>query len=90
MSFAFQKRKKTLKKIELVASLNLSSWCLLMVEWIFLAVPGGCLRFVIVVSPDHIHILFLKSGILEILPSWYIQSLKPKGKGDCKNLIQLS
>ena len=31
-----------------------------------------------------------KSGILEILPSWFILSLKPKGKGDCKNLIHLS
>ena len=31
-----------------------------------------------------------KSGILEMLPSWYILSLKPKGKGDCKNLIHLS
>ena len=30
------------------------------------------------------------SGILEMLPSWYILSLKPKGKGDCKNLIHLS
>ena len=28
-----------------------------------------------------------KSGILGILPSWFILSLKPKGKGDCKNLI---
>ena len=31
-----------------------------------------------------------KSGILEILPSWYIVSLKPKGKGDCKIFIHLS
>ena len=31
-------------KRELVALLNLSSWCLLMVEWLFLAVPWGCLR----------------------------------------------
>ena len=30
-----------------------------MVERLFLAVPQGCLRFVIVVFPDHIHILFL-------------------------------
>ena len=30
-----------------------------------------------------------KSGILEMLPSWYILSLKPKGKGDCKNLIHI-
>ena len=36
-------------KRELVALLNLSSWCLVMVERLFLAVPWGCLRFVIVV-----------------------------------------
>ena len=36
-------------KRELVALLNLSSWCLVMVERLFLAVPQGCLRFVIVV-----------------------------------------
>ena len=29
-------------KRELVALLNLSSWCLMMVEWLFLAVPRGC------------------------------------------------
>ena len=42
-----------------VALLNLSSWCLGMVERLFLAVPEGCLRFVIVVFPDHTHLLFL-------------------------------
>ena len=46
-------------KRELVALLNLSSWCLVMVERLFLAVPRGCLRFVIVVFPDHMHLLFL-------------------------------
>ena len=45
-------------KRELVALLNLFSWCLVMVEWLFLAVPWGCLRFVIVVFPDHTHLLF--------------------------------
>ena len=40
-------------KRELVALLNLSSWCLVMVERLFLTVPWGCLRFVIVVFPDH-------------------------------------
>ena len=47
-------------KRELVALLNLSSWCLMMVEQLFLAVPGGCLQFVIVVFPDHTHLLFLQ------------------------------
>ena len=46
-------------KRELVALLNLSSWCLVMVERLILAVPWGCLRFVIVVFPDHTHLLFL-------------------------------
>ena len=45
-------------KRELIAFLNLSSWCLVMVERLFLAVPRGCLQFVIVVFPDHTHLLF--------------------------------
>ena len=47
-------------KRELVALLNLSSWCLVMFEGLFLAVPLGCLQFVIVVHvfPDHTHLLF--------------------------------
>ena len=48
-------------KRELVALLGLSSWCLVMVERLFLAVPRGCVRFVIVVFPDHTHLLFLIS-----------------------------
>ena len=48
-----------LGKKKLVALLNLSSSCLVMVEWLFLAVPWGCLRFVIVVFPDHTHLLFV-------------------------------
>ena len=47
-------------KRELIALLNLSSWCLVVVERLFLAVPRGCLQLVIVVYPDHTHLLFLK------------------------------
>ena len=46
-------------KRELVALLKLSSWCLVMVERLFLSVPQGCLRFVI--FPDHTHLLVLVS-----------------------------
>ena len=46
-------------KRELVALLSLSSLCLLMFVWLFLAVPWVCLRFVIVVFHDHTHLLFL-------------------------------
>ena len=45
-------------KRELIALLILSSWCLVMVERLFLAVPRGSLQFVIVVFPDHTHLLF--------------------------------
>ena len=45
-------------KRELIALLNLSSWFLVMVERLFLTVPRGCLQFVIVVFPDHTHLLF--------------------------------
>ena len=55
-------------KRELVALLNLSSWCLVMVERLFLAVPRGCLRFVIVVFPDHTHLLFLP---FLCMPCWF-------------------
>ena len=54
-------------KRELVALLNLSSWCLVMVERLFLAVPQGCLRFVIVVFPDHTHLLFFTRIMLHIV-----------------------
>ena len=46
-------------KSDLVALLNLSSWCLVMVERLFLAMLRSCLRFVIVVFPDHTHLLIL-------------------------------
>ena len=45
-------------KRELVALLDLSSWCLVIVERLFPAVPRGCLRFVIVVFLDHTHLQF--------------------------------
>ena len=48
-------------KRELVALLNLASWCLVMVERLH-AVPWGLLRFVIVEFPDHTHLLFLWQG----------------------------
>ena len=51
-------------KRELIALLNLSSWCLVVVEWLFLAVPRGCLQFVIVVFPDHTHLLFFSLHVV--------------------------
>ena len=49
-------------KRELVALLSLSSWCLMIVVWLFLDVPWVCLRFVGVVFPDHTHLVFLPNA----------------------------
>ena len=42
-------------KKELVALLSLSSWCLMIIVWLFLAVPWVSLQFAIVVFPNHTH-----------------------------------
>ena len=69
-------------KRELVGLLSLSSWCLLIVVWFFLAVSWVCLQFVIVVFPDHTHLLFWERNVL--LPyraAWIIiQRILSKGK----------
>ena len=53
-------------KRELVALLNLSSRCLVVVERLFLAVPWGYLWLVIVVFPDHTYLLFLMLQIANL------------------------
>ena len=50
-------------KRELVALLSLSSWCLVIAVWLFLAMSWVCLPFVSLVFPDHTHILFSTKGI---------------------------
>ena len=60
-------------KRELVALLNLSSWGLVMLEWLFLAVPWGCLRFVIVVFPDQT--IFLGVGAMGFICKSYFPGL---------------
>ena len=52
-------------KTELVASLCLSSWCLVIMVWHFLTVPQVCLQFVIVVFPDHTHYFLYDPDDLE-------------------------
>ena len=48
-------------KRELVALLSLSSWCLVIVVWFFLAVPWVSLQFVIKIYPYHTHFVFSAS-----------------------------
>ena len=54
-------------KRELVALLSLSSWCLVIVVWLFLTVSWVCLQFVIVVFPDNTYLLYVKSHKGEIM-----------------------
>ena len=66
---------------ELVALLSLSYWCLVVVVWLFLAVPWVCLRFVIVVFPNHTHLLFfivctLSDGCTS-LTTWTKRPVRP-------------
>ena len=46
-------------KRELAALLSMSSWCLVIVVWLFLVVPWVSLQLLIVVYPDHTDLLFL-------------------------------
>ena len=50
---------------ELVALFYLSSWCLVTVSvlWLLLAVPFVDLKCVIVVFPDHTHLLFMENSV---------------------------
>ena len=63
-------------KRELIALLNLSSWCLVMVERLFLAVPLGSLQFLIVVFPDHTHLLLLATKLTNFTRFTHILSKK--------------
>ena len=79
-------------KKELVALLNLSPWCLVMVEWLILTIPWRCLQFVIVVFPDHSHLLFFCVwslfcyAVLSVLSS-FCNHLKEEERVGCFSLI---
>ena len=44
-----------------------------MVERLFLAVPRGCLQFVIVVFPDHTHLLFFIVNVNKCLILFFLE-----------------
>ena len=69
-------------KRDLVALLNSSSWCLVMVERLFPAVPRDCLQFVIVVFPDHTHLLFC-SSLVANLSHIHLLSTLVVARSDC-------
>ena len=60
-----------------VALLGFSSWWLVIVVWLFLVVAQICLLSVIVVFPDHTHLLFLHCAVLTWLKLFYLPNLCP-------------
>ena len=85
--------RKTEEERELVALLNLSSWCLVMVARLFLVVPWSCLQSMIVVFPDHTHLLIcihysivlkLYVGINKMKPAKSIIKIQTKSKHSLK------
>ena len=54
-------------KRELVVLLNVFLVSRGVVECLFLVVPWGCLQFMIVVFPDHTHLLFLGNQFKKII-----------------------
>ena len=74
---------------EQVALLRLSSWCLVMEVWLFLAVPWVCLRFVIVVFPDHIHLLIFGTHNHTLSTAVAKNHAKP-AKGDTSHVTKMN
>ena len=47
----------------LAALLSLSSWCLVIVVWLFLSVPWVCLQFVIVILTYYFWVSFMRRAM---------------------------
>ena len=69
-----------MEKRELVALLSLSSWCLVIVVWLFLVVLWFCLQFVIAVFPNHTHLLFLFADLTSF--DMYYKQTKSRTKSE--------
>ena len=75
-----------MSKRELDALLSLSSWCLMLVLWLFLSVPWVCLQFVIVIFPNHTHyfwVSFMQTVMAFCTFAWSSLSLRPSSKFLC-------
>ena len=51
------------RELDTLLSDCLSSWYLMIAVWLFRTMPRVCLQFVIVVFPDHTHLLSLKTKL---------------------------
>ena len=56
-----------MEKRELIALPCVSSRCFVIVVWLFRTIPRVCLQFVIVVFPDHTHLLFRNQTLYDYI-----------------------
>ena len=70
---------------ELAALLSLSSWCLVIVVWLFLSVPWVCLQFVIVILTYYFWVSFMQTAMLWRVCTfaWSSLSLRHSSKFSC-------
>ena len=59
---------------------------MVMVEWFFLTVPRGCLQFVIVVFPDHTHMLFSMLSLSDNNQTDIIEAFDSTSRYDLLNI----
>ena len=81
-------------KRELVALLSLSSWCLVNVVWLFLAVSWVCLQFMIVVFSDQTHYFWDKPldwplALTDNSACMYLCDIRGSGWGPIKKVRPL-
>ena len=60
---------------ELAALLSLSSWCLVIVVWLFLSVPWVCLQFVIAILTIFL-VSFMRTAMALATFAWSSLSLR--------------
>ena len=77
MSFLFYNHLDREER-ELAALLSLSSWCLVIVVWLFLSVPWVCLQFVIVILT-----IFMRTAMALATFAWSSLSLRHSLKFSC-------
>ena len=68
-----------------VCLLSLSSWCLVIVVWLFLSVPWVCLQFVIVILTYYFWVSFMRTGMALAIYTfaWSSLSLRHSSKFSC-------
>ena len=58
-----EREREREREREVAALLSLSSWCIVIVVWLFLSVPWVCLQFVIVILTYYFWVSFMQTAM---------------------------